>query len=99
VLAFDDRLPIAALLKHVFDFGAYESCGKCTPCRLGTARLERIFSALAAGEPGNLPLRAETQQLVDALRRTSLCGHGGGLGDFAASALKHYRKELAKCWG
>ncbi len=98
VIAFDDATPIAALVHHVLSFGAYESCGKCTPCRLGTRRLERIF-AQAAGLAGGEPIaRAEVMELISALRRASLCGHGVGLGEFADSALRHFGKELDACW-
>ena len=44
VIAFDEHTSIAALVQHVFSFGADESCGKCTPCRLGTRRIEKIFA-------------------------------------------------------
>ena len=35
VIAFDEHTSIPELIHHVFSFAAYESCGKCTPCRLG----------------------------------------------------------------
>jgi NADH:ubiquinone oxidoreductase subunit F (NADH-binding) len=45
VVAFDEHTSIAELMYHVFDFGAFESCGKCTPCRLGSREIERMFLA------------------------------------------------------
>ena len=44
VVAFDERTSIAELVHHVFSFGAYESCGKCTPCRLGSGASSDVSS-------------------------------------------------------
>jgi NADH:ubiquinone oxidoreductase subunit F (NADH-binding) len=86
IIAFDEHTSIAALLRHVVAFGAYESCGKCTPCRVGARRLERLLAERAPD--------AEAAQIIAALRTASLCGHGTGLGEFAASALAHFGEEL-----
>lgn len=93
IVAFDQHTSIAALVRHVFAFGAYESCGKCTPCRLGARRVEDIF-ATATRSPAQ---EGEWREIVDALKWTSLCGHGGGLAAFAASVLRHYPAELEPC--
>ncbi len=95
VVAFDERTSIVELAQHVFAFGAYESCGKCTPCRLGSRRLEEFFTAAASGEVVLDSQAEEARRVVDALRLTSLCGHGVGLGEFAASAWRYYGKELS----
>ncbi len=91
VIAFDETTSIAALVHHVLVFGSYESCGKCTPCRLGSRRLEEIFAR------PDMP-SDEVRELIAALRCASLCGHGTGLGEFADSALRYYGKELEPCW-
>jgi formate dehydrogenase iron-sulfur subunit len=98
VLAFDEHTSIVGLLHHIFSFGAYESCGKCTPCRLGTARLEQIFAELVAEGATAHSLKMEAFELLANLSRSSLCGHGTGLAEFAASALRYYGKELEQCW-
>jgi len=98
VIAFDHSTSIAALVHHVLSFGASESCGKCTPCRLGTRRLEEIFARAAGLAEGPGTIRAEVEELIAVLRQASLCGHGVGLGDFAASALRYFGKELDACW-
>ena len=98
VIAFDHRTGIAALVHHVFEFGAYESCGKCTPCRLGTRRIEEIFAAIAARGRAPAGAHAEWIALRHALARASLCGHGTGLADFAASVARHYASELEPCF-
>jgi NADH:ubiquinone oxidoreductase subunit F (NADH-binding) len=97
VVAFDEHTSILELLHHVFRFGAYESCGKCTPCRAGAADIEAITAtALAAGRV-DADDGARLVDIVGALGATSLCGHGIGLADFARSVLVHYREGLAGC--
>jgi NADH:ubiquinone oxidoreductase subunit F (NADH-binding) len=91
VVAVDEHTSIAELVHHVFRFGAYESCGKCTPCRIGAACIERHFS-----DPAAPPAREATSwhDIVDSLAATSLCGHGAGLAAFARSASAHFGTEL-----
>jgi NADH:ubiquinone oxidoreductase subunit F (NADH-binding) len=89
VIAFDERTSIVDLVRHVFSFGAYESCGKCTPCRLGTRRIEEIFAKQGDGE---------WREIVSALKWTSLCGHGIGLAAFAESVMRYYGEEVASCF-
>jgi NADH:ubiquinone oxidoreductase subunit F (NADH-binding) len=98
IVAFDEHTSIAELVHHVFSFGAYESCGKCTPCRIGARQVEQIFKRIV--ESGSAPSAnfGEFEELVTALKWTSLCGHGGGLGEFAESILRYYRDELAPCF-
>ncbi|HYL93075.1 MAG TPA: NADH-ubiquinone oxidoreductase-F iron-sulfur binding region domain-containing protein [Alphaproteobacteria bacterium] len=81
-VAFDQRTSIAELVQHVFDFGAFESCGKCTPCRLGTRRIARMTC-----DPAQWNL-SEFKDMVEALNTTSFCAMGTGLGEFAASVLR-----------
>jgi NADH:ubiquinone oxidoreductase subunit F (NADH-binding) len=93
VVAFDEHTSIAELAREVFTFGAFESCGKCTPCRLGSRRIIDLLSEPAAWES------REFEEIVAALRSTSLCAMGTGLADFAASVLRYYREELETCLG
>jgi len=94
VIAFDERTTILELVHHVFEFGAFESCGRCTPCRLGA---RAIADATGAEASARLDESA-FERLVHALSRTSLCGLGTGLGEFATSVLADYREELATCF-
>ncbi|MPZ21403.1 MAG: NADH-quinone oxidoreductase subunit D [Luteitalea sp.] len=87
VVVIDEHTSIGELIEHVFEFGAFESCGLCTPCRLGTRRL---------ASPGRLT-RTEWTRLTTALRAASLCGFGNGLADFAASIERYYAEELDRC--
>jgi NADH:ubiquinone oxidoreductase subunit F (NADH-binding) len=93
VVAIDDRTEIADLVHHVFRFGAYESCGKCTPCREGAARIEHRFDRASRDEPRG-DVGDDWRRLVTALAATSLCGHGTGLAAFARSVDLHFPTEL-----
>jgi NADH:ubiquinone oxidoreductase subunit F (NADH-binding) len=98
VIAFDEHTSIADLVHHVFDFGAYESCGKCTPCRLGSRWIERLFQEILENDRVPARKRKEFDEVVSALAMTSLCGLGTGLADFARSVLRHYAEELKPCF-
>jgi formate dehydrogenase iron-sulfur subunit len=76
----------------VFAFGAAESCGKCTPCRLGAHDVERHFAD--AGSNTNRFSRERWRSLIALLEDASLCGHGSGLGEFAASVERYYASEI-----
>ncbi len=97
VLAFDSHTSIAELMHHVFAFGAYESCGKCTPCRLGTRRIEQVLEHILQRGSMDLWDEKDCEKTIAALKLTSLCGLGTGLAEFAESALRHYGKELKPC--
>jgi len=98
VVAFDEHTSIAELMHHVFDFGAFESCGKCTPCRLGSREIERMFWNVI--EDGQAPAgkRTEFEEVTTALALTSLCGHGSGLAEFARSISRYYPEQLRSCF-
>jgi len=95
VVAFDNHTSILELVHHVFRFAAYESCGKCTPCRVGSAVVERLLDARLRGGPLPASASAEFSGIVPALRQTSLCGHGMGLGEFTESVMQYYGKDVA----
>jgi NADH:ubiquinone oxidoreductase subunit F (NADH-binding) len=97
VVAFDEHTSIPDLVQHVFSFGSYESCGKCTPCRSGTGRVEKIFDRALAGNAVRADLQ-ECRDLVTALKLASLCGHGTGLARFAESILRYYPTEIEPCF-
>lgn len=95
VIAFADDTTIAEIIVEVFRFGSQESCGKCTPCHLGSPELAHSFNAVLAGQ--KMPA-SRWCALIDALEATSLCGHGRGLAEFARAIERHYPEELAQCF-
>jgi len=98
IVTFDELTSVAELLRHVFRFGAFESCGKCTPCRVGSPRVERLAGHLVAGAVLDDDEARTWRQTVDALGSASLCGHGTGLAAFARSVAAHYPEELGPCF-
>lgn len=97
IVGFDNNTRMIELLAHIFTFGAVESCGKCTPCRVGTRIAEQYFRRIAKGEHLELGERDELRAILSALRKTSLCGHGTGLGDVAQSILSKFTEEVPLC--
>jgi NADH:ubiquinone oxidoreductase subunit F (NADH-binding) len=98
IVAFDEHSSIPELVHHVFSFGAYESCGECTPCRIGSRRIEEIFERIVSSGAAPAANFDESQEIAAALKMTSLCGHGGGLGEFVDSVLRYYRDALEPCF-
>jgi formate dehydrogenase iron-sulfur subunit len=98
IVAFDEHTSIPELVHHIFEFGSFESCGKCTPCRLGSSSIAHQFANILGRVPGSSLDRAELQDIVAALRDASACGLGTGLGEFAQCVLRYYAKDLEPCF-
>ena len=88
VLAFDERTDVRALARHLLEFGAHESCGKCFPCRIG---LQRAFEMV--DRPGTVD-RERLEALLETLELGSLCAHGGGMPAPIRSLIAHFPDEL-----
>lgn len=97
VIAFDDQTSVLELLHHAFSFAAFESCGKCTPCRLGSRRIESVLADLLAEPQSTLWKHGACDSILSALRDASLCGLGRGVAELTDSALRYYGKELGIC--
>ena len=98
VIAFDERTPIRDLVRYVFEFGAFESCGMCTPCRLGTTRIAELLAVNARRGRDGCEARREFGEIVSALKYASLCGFGTGLAEFVESITRYYGEELQPCF-
>lgn len=98
VIAFDEHTAIRDLVRYVFEFGAFESCGMCTPCRLGTTRIAELLAANARRARVGGDARREFDEIVAALKYASLCGFGTGLAEFAESIVRYYGEELQPCF-
>jgi formate dehydrogenase iron-sulfur subunit len=94
IVAFDDSADMAQLARYAFEFCAIESCGKCTPCRIGSTRGANVIDGLLAGDRPD-----EQRRLLDDLCETmiqgSLCGLGGMTPFPVQSALKHFPEDFA----
>jgi NADH:ubiquinone oxidoreductase subunit F (NADH-binding) len=74
-------------------FFAYESCGKCTPCREGTIRALLLLRKIKKGKAKKQDLGL-LEELGEHIRQTSLCGLGQSASNHIRTALKHFRKEF-----
>jgi NADH:ubiquinone oxidoreductase subunit F (NADH-binding) len=99
IVAFDEHTSIPEFLHHVFAFGAYESCGKCTPCRVGAHEVELLFAEVLESRLPSAEDKQRWRDVVAVLDAASLCGHGTGLAAFATSMSTHYPEELASWRG
>lgn len=97
IVGFDENTRMADLLAHIMTFGAIESCGKCTPCRVGSRRAELILWKFARGGKLEQEEKDEFRAILSAMRKTSLCGHGTGLAEVTQSILSKYPQEVPLC--
>ncbi len=91
IIAIPARFPMLDFMRHIFAYMAQESCGKCTPCRLGTARGSQMLEQAALDKPMDGVLFDELLELLEA---GSLCALGGGLPLPMRNALTHFEEEL-----
>lgn len=93
VVSIPESMPVMKYLEHLFEFAAYESCGKCFPCRLGTKRGHELFSK--ANSDGYQIDRTLLDDLLNTLQQGSLCAHGGGIPLPVKNALQYFEEELS----
>jgi formate dehydrogenase iron-sulfur subunit len=95
VVVFDDTVDMAEMARYAMEFCAIESCGKCTPCRIGSTRGVEVIDRITSGQQSaaNLSLLDE---LCDTMTHGSLCGLGGLTPYPVLSALRHFPQDFAK---
>jgi NADH:ubiquinone oxidoreductase subunit F (NADH-binding)/NADH:ubiquinone oxidoreductase subunit E len=88
-LVCDQRVSVVAFLRELLHFFAVESCGKCTPCRVGTYRAHDILMKMSAGEgrPGDVD---ELHALAEVMSDSSFCGLGQSVPTPIRSALNQF---------
>ncbi|MEH3146043.1 MAG: NADH-quinone oxidoreductase subunit NuoF [Methylobacterium frigidaeris] len=93
IVVFDDTVDMARQARFAFEFCAIESCGKCTPCRIGAVRGRETMDRVIAGEdPGaNLALVAD---LCEVMTDGSLCAMGGLTPVPVMSAITHFPEDF-----
>jgi NADH:ubiquinone oxidoreductase subunit F (NADH-binding) len=92
MIVMDEETCMVDIARYFMDFTQDESCGKCTPCRVGTRRILETLQRMCAGqgEPGDLD---RLEELCRQVRTLSLCGLGQGAPNPVESTLKHFRHE------
>ena len=96
IVVFDDSVDMAAQARYAMEFCAIESCGKCTPCRIGSTRGVEVIDRLKAGDTAE---RDRNEVLLRDLCQTmlggSLCALGGMAPFPVLSALDHFPEDFA----
>ena len=95
MVVFDDTVDMAKQARFAFEFCAKESCGKCTPCRIGATRGVELMDHILAGRDRDQnikTMRDLTQLMTDA----SLCAMGGLTPMPVLSALNHYPEDFTR---
>lgn len=93
VVAFDDSVDMAAMAKYSMEFCAIESCGKCTPCRIGSTRGYELMDEIMQGHELDKNV-ALLRSLCDTLLNGSLCALGGMTPYPVLSALNHFQEDF-----
>jgi len=92
VVAFDDTVNMAKQARYAMHFCRVESCGKCTPCRIGSMRGVELLDAIGAGDKSRIPL---LRDLCATMQQGSLCAMGGMTPNPVLSALDHFAEDFA----
>jgi len=95
IVVFDDTVDMARMARFAMEFCAAESCGKCTPCRIGSVRGLETIDRIIAGENEEAN-RALVEALCETMKFGSLCALGGFTPYPVLSALKHFPEDFAR---
>ena len=95
VVVFDDSVDMASQARFALEFCAIESCGKCTPCRIGSIRGKETMDRIIAGERREANL-ALIEDLCQTLKFGSLCALGGFTPYPVMSAIKHFPEDFGR---
>ncbi len=93
LLICDQNVCIVDLVKVLLQFFRFESCGKCTPCRIGTQRTYEIVERITQGQ-GKLEELEKLLDLANEMERASNCGLGQTASGPVRHMLQHFRTEV-----
>jgi len=94
IVVFDDSVDMAKQARFAMEFCAIESCGKCTPCRIGSTRGVETIDKIRRGERVGDNI-AVVEDLCNTMKFGSLCALGGFTPYPVMSALKHFREDFS----
>ena len=92
LIVMDDTKCMVNLAKFYLSFTVDESCGKCTPCRIGTKRMLELLEKISNGEGTPLDLE-KLEELATNIPKTAVCGLGQSAPNPVLSTLKYFRNE------
>ncbi len=91
LVVFDDSADMLQMARFAMEFCAVESCGKCTPCRIGAVRGVETIDRIAQGDADAIPLLTD---LCETMKDGSLCALGGFTPFPVMSALTHFPEDF-----
>jgi formate dehydrogenase iron-sulfur subunit len=95
IVVFDDSVDLARQARYAMEFCALESCGKCTPCRIGSTRGMEVIDRLLIARNGEKAAALDLlRDLCDTMTAGSLCALGGLTPLPVVSALKHFPQDF-----
>ena len=92
LIVMDDTKCMVSLAKFYLEFTVKESCGKCTPCRIGTKRMLEILEKLCSGEGKEADIY-RLEKLALNIKKASVCGLGQSAPNPVLSTLKYFKEE------
>ena len=93
LIVMDDTKCMVSLAKFYLEFTVSESCGKCTPCRIGTKRMLEILEKLCDGKGDEFDIY-KLEKLAVNIQKASICGLGQSAPNPVISTLKYFREEF-----
>ena len=93
LIVMDDTKCMVCLAKFYLEFTVSESCGKCTPCRIGTKRMLEILEKLCNGEGEEYDIY-RLEKLAANIKKASICGLGQSAPNPVISTMKYFREEF-----
>jgi len=93
VVVFDDSVDMLEQARFAMEFCAVESCGKCTPCRIGSVRGAELIDKMAKNENRSASLHL-LEELCETLDQGSLCAMGGLTPMPVRSAIRHFPQDF-----
>lgn len=92
IIGIPQAMPMIDYIRHLFEFTALESCGKCYPCQIGSVRGQEMFEqAISGQQPIN---KALLNDLLETMQLGSLCALGGGVPLPINNILHYFESEL-----
>jgi formate dehydrogenase iron-sulfur subunit len=95
IVVYDDETDMVELARHYMAFVADESCGKCTPCRVGSVRGREILDRVQAGQGRGRELEL-LRDLGETMKATSLCALGGRAPYPVLTAMEQFESEFRR---
>ena len=95
LIVMDERQCMVDIARFYLDFSVSESCGKCTPCRIGTKRMLEILTRMCEGQ-SSLEELDKLEKLANNVKKASVCGLGQCAPNPVLSTLKYFRDEYVE---